>query len=104
MHRFTKSLISSLFNGSPNISSLDLGLTYRRRGGPDPAKNGPGAWTGLTPFLCGGGSLNESNSLSFFLLGGNGARPVHGRGIVLGPNGTYGGSRSFIGFALGVSV
>ncbi|GFS41228.1 RNA-binding CRS1 / YhbY (CRM) domain-containing protein [Actinidia rufa] len=35
---FTRSSISSLVNGSPNISSLDC--TYL---GPEPAKNGPGA-------------------------------------------------------------
>lgn len=98
-HPLTKSPISSPVNGSPSISSLDA--TYR---GPAPARYGPGAWTGLTPFLFGGGSRKESNSLSGFLLGGSGARPVHGLGIVEGPNGTKGRSRSFTGFAFGVSV
>lgn len=99
MHDLTKSRISSLVKGSPNNSSLVF--TYL---GPVPGKYGPGNCTGLTPFLCGGGSTNESNSFRFFLLGGSGARPVHGRGVVTGPNGTNGGSRILIGLVLGVSV
>lgn len=91
--------ISSFVSGSPRISSLDLTCF-----GPEPGRNGPGACTGFTPFLCGGGSLNESNSGSFFLLDGSGLLPVHGLAIVSGPNGDTSGSRSFTGLAFGVSV
>lgn len=95
----TNSLTSSAVNGSPSISSLVE--TYL---GPVPGKYGPGFCTGFTPFLFGGGNWNESNSFNFFLLGGSGALPVHGRPIVVGPNGEKAASRSFSGFAFGASV
>lgn len=41
----------------------------------------------LHPFFPGGGNRKESNSFSFFLLGGSGAHPVHGLDMVVGPKG-----------------
>lgn len=93
-HPLIKSATSSFVKGSPNISSL----VVEYLGPPDPARKGPGDWTGFTPFFPWGGSLNESNSGSFFLLGGSGARPVQGLGVSFGPNGRNGGSLSATGF------
>lgn len=87
-HPLINSPISSFVKGSPKISSLEAAWYL---GPPVPARKGPGDWTGFTPFFPRGG-LNESNSGSFFLLGGSGAFPVHGLGVSFGPNGRNGGS------------
>ncbi|WVZ11915.1 hypothetical protein V8G54_016445 [Vigna mungo] len=94
----TSICISHLFRGSPRISSLVLPSF-----GNCPNGNGPGISTCFTPFVPGGGGLNESNNGIFFFLLFSGAFPVHGRGIVGGANGRNAGSRIAIGFVFGVS-
>jgi len=63
-----------LVRGSPSTSSLEAAWYL----GSIPARNGPGDWTGLSPFLPAGGSTKESNSGSSLRLLGSGFLPVHG--------------------------